>query len=87
MNNEQAEKQSFCIIRELTFDKNNKELVSRMKKSRYLNRDNFDDIQLENLKFYVKKKIPNSVLKFQVSLVFDFNSFFAYLFHSLEEIH
>ncbi len=51
------------------YDRNNKELLTRMKKRGFLNKEKFDDIQLENLKFYVNQKIPKNILKFQVFIL------------------
>ena len=65
-NNKIAENQSFCIIRELEFEKNNKKLIRALKDAGFLNKHLIDDVQLDNLKNMVKQRIPNNVMQFQV---------------------
>ena len=65
-NNSEAKKQSFCITRELQFDRSKQDIIKKLTAAGFLNKNIDDDIQLNNLKNMVKETIPDSVMEFQV---------------------
>ena len=68
VNNEKAKQQSFCILREIEYDSNNKKLNELMKREGFCNKSVNDDRELCDLKVSVKEILPNSVMKFKVNL-------------------
>ena len=50
LNNKEASRQSLCLIRDIVYDERDEELINEMKTQGFINKDNNDDQELNNLK-------------------------------------
>ena len=62
-NNEDSKNKCFVIIREIDCDNNNEELVNKLKKAGFYNKNKADDNELDTLKNKIKETLPETNIK------------------------
>jgi hypothetical protein len=66
LKNEKAKEKSFCFLREIEFDEENQGFKELMQKEGFYNKENAENIELQNLKTKVEQTIPESIFKYKV---------------------